>query len=58
MCVRESRRPSNRPIGMGHVKEALHLHYALSVIFGHFLIQKSLNFLILKNSLVVQGAAM
>ncbi len=28
----------------GACKEVLHMHYALSMIFGHFLIQKSLNF--------------
>ncbi len=28
----------------GHAKEVLHMHYALSMIFTHFLIQKSLNF--------------
>ncbi len=28
----------------GACKEALHMHYALSVIFGQFLIQKSLIF--------------
>ncbi len=44
MCVRESSRPSNRPIGMGHAKEALHMHYVLSVIFGHFFNSKIVNF--------------
>ncbi len=39
-------RESSRPIGMGagRAKEALHMPYALSVISGHFLIQKSFKF--------------
>ncbi len=44
LCERESSRPSNRPIGMGRAKDALHMPYALSMIFGHLFNSKIVKF--------------
>ncbi len=43
MCVRESSLRTDS-IGTGRAKEALHMHYVLSVIFGHFFQFKIIKF--------------